>query len=199
MIRRLVARTFWALSRWRLSTEPAPVRPTVLIGAPHTSNWDFILMLAIAWRLGIDVRWLGKSSLFSGWRGPVMRALGGLPVDRADPGRVVEDVVARIHDGEVFGLVITPDGTRGAHTHWKSGFYRIARETGLPVTLGYVDRATMTAGLGPTLELTGDVGADMDLVRAFYADKGGFRPAQRVEPRLRDETRDPSPEGDAVS
>jgi len=199
VIRRLVARTFWALSRWRLSTEPAPVRPTVLIGAPHTSNWDFILMLAIAWRLGIDVRWLGKSSLFSGWRGPVMRALGGLPVDRADPGRVVEDVVARIHDGEVFGLVITPDGTRGAHTHWKSGFYRIARETGLPVTLGYVDRATMTAGLGPTLELTGDVGADMDLVRAFYADKGGFRPAQRVEPRLRDETRDPSPEGDAVS
>jgi 1-acyl-sn-glycerol-3-phosphate acyltransferase len=188
VIRRLVARTFWALSRWRLSTEPAPERPTVLIGAPHTSNWDFILMLAIAWRLGVDVRWLGKSSLFSGWRGPVMRALGGLSVDRADPGRVVEDVVARIHDGEVFGLVITPDGTRGAHTHWKSGFYRIARETGLPVTLGYVDRATMTAGLGPTLELTGDLGADMDRVRAFYADKGGFRPAQRVEPRLRDES-----------
>ena len=59
MLRRLVSRIFWALSRWRLTGGPAPTRPTMLIGAPHTSNWDFVLMLAIAWRLGIDVRWLG--------------------------------------------------------------------------------------------------------------------------------------------
>lgn len=83
--------------------------------------------------------------------------------------------------------MVTPDGTRGAHTHWKSGFYRIALETGMPVTLGYVDRTTMTSGLGPTLELTGEVAADMDRIRSFYADKAGFRPERRVEPRLRDE------------
>ena len=187
MFRRLLSRIFWACSRWRLVSEPAPARPTVLVGAPHTSNWDFVLMLAIAWRLGVDVRWLGKKSLFAGWRGPIMRRLGGIPVDRADPGRVVEDVVARVRSGEVFGLVVTPDGTRGAHEHWKSGFYRIARETGMPVTLGYVDRTTMTTGLGPTIELTGDVGADMDAIRAFYADKAGFHPARRVVPRLREE------------
>lgn len=116
-----------------------------------------------------------------------MRRLGGIPVDRADPGRVVEGVVARVRSGEVFGLVVTPDGTRGAHEHWKSGFYRIARETGMSVTLGYVDRTTMTTGLGPTIELTGDVGADMDVIRAFYADKAGFHPARRVTPRLREE------------
>jgi len=187
MLRRLISRVFWTFSRWTLTTEPAPSRPTVLIGAPHTSNWDFVLMLAIAWRLGIDVRWLGKKSLFEGWRGPIMRALGGIPVDRSDPGRVVGDVVAKVQDGEVFGLVVTPDGTRKGHSHWKSGFYRIARETGMPVTLGYVDRTTMTTGLGPTIELTGDVAADMDRIRAFYADKSGLRPEHRVEPRLREE------------
>ncbi len=187
MLRPLLARMFWALGRWRLVSRPAPDRPTVLIGAPHTSNWDFVLMLAIAWRLRIDVRWLGKKSLFHGWRGPIMRLLGGIAVDRADPGRVVADIVQRVRSGDVFGLVVTPDGTRGAHATWKSGFYRIAREAGMPVTLGFVDRATMTAGLGPTVELTGDVAADMDVIRAFYADKAGFRPELRVEPRLREE------------
>ncbi|QMU97637.1 acyl-phosphate glycerol 3-phosphate acyltransferase [Microbacterium esteraromaticum] len=187
MLRRVIAGVFWTFSRWTLRSEPAPQRPTVLIGAPHTSNWDFVLMLAIAWRLGIEVRWLGKKSLFDGWRRPVMRALGGIPVDRADPGRVVDDVVGMVRKGEVFGLVVTPDGTRRGHSHWKSGFYRIARETGMPVTLGYVDRTTQTTGLGPTFELSGDIPADMDRIRAFYADKAGLRPEHRVEPRLREE------------
>lgn len=187
MFRRLAARAFWVLSPWSLVTQPAPERPTVIVGAPHTSNWDFILMLAIAWRQGITMRWLGKHSLFTGWRNPFMRALGGIPVDRTAPARVVADVVRQIRDGEVFGLVITPDGTRKGHSHWKSGFYRIARETGMPVTLGYVDRTTMTTGLGPTIDLTGHVAADMDRIRDFYADKAGYLPQHRVEPRLRDE------------
>lgn len=187
MLRRLVARVYWAFSRWKLVSTPAPTAPTVLIGAPHTSNWDFVLMLAIAWRLGVHVRWLGKASLFRGWRGPLMRRLGGIPVDRANPASVVGDVVARVHSGEVFGLVVTPEGTRGSGTHWKSGFYRIARETGMPVTLGYVDRTTMTTGLGETIHLTGDVSSDMDRIRAFYADKSGLRPELRTTPRLREE------------
>ena len=186
-IRRLVARAFWAVSRWSLVTEPAPDRPTLLIGAPHTSNWDFVFMLAITWRLGIPIHWLGKTSLFRGWRGLIMRRLGGIPVDRDAPQRVVADVVARLRAGEVFSLVVTPDGTRSGRTHWKSGFYRIARETGMPVTLGYVDRTTMTTGLGPTFELTGDLPRDMNRIRAFYADKSGRRPEHRVEPRLREE------------
>lgn len=188
MLTRSIARLFWAFSRWTLASEAAPTKPTILIGAPHTSNWDFVLMLAIAWRLRIDVHWLGKSSLFHGWRGPLMRRLGGIAVDRSDPARVVADVVSRVHAGRVFGLVITPDGTRGGNEYWKSGFYRIARETGMPVTLGFVDRTTMTTGLGPTLDLTGDVGADMDRIRAFYADKSGLRPERRTTPRLREES-----------
>lgn len=187
MCRRLLARVFWTVSRWRLASEPAPSRPSVLVGAPHTSNWDFVFMLAIAWRLGITFRWLGKHTLFTGWRNPLMRALGGIPVDRADPSRVVTEVVDRIRSGESFCLVVTPDGTRHGNTSWKSGFYRIARATGMPVTLGFVDRTTMTTGLGPTFALTGDISADMDRIRTFYSDKSGHHPERRVEPRLREE------------
>lgn len=187
MIRRLVARALWKLSGWKLVTEPAPSRPTVLIGAPHTSNWDFLLMLGIAWSLDMDIRWMGKKSLFAGVRGPVMRALGGIPVDRENPRGVVEDVIDRVRGGEVFGLVVTPDGTRSGHTHWKSGFYRIAQQTGLPITLAFIDTPSRTVGWGPTFHPTGDVTADMDLVRDFYADKTGFRPENFTPPLLREE------------
>lgn len=187
MIRRLLARAFWSFSKWNLVTEPAPDRPTILVGAPHTSNWDFVVMLAIAWRMRVDVHWLGKHSLFTGWRGPIMRGLGGIPVDRADPSKIVIEVVDRMRDGEVFALVITPDGTRSGHTHWKSGFHRIAMATGMPVTLGYLDTATRTTGLGPTLEMTGDIAADMDRIREFYADKRGIRSHLQITPRLREE------------
>jgi len=186
-LRRSAARGFWLVSRWRLVTERVPVEGTgVLIGAPHTSNWDFVLMLGIAWEAGLPLRWLGKHTLFKGAAGPLMRALGGIPVDRRDPAGLVDAVVARLRAGERFYLVVTPEGTRSG-SGWKSGFYRIARAADLPVTLGYVDRTTMTTGLGPTLRLTGDVPADMDRIRAFYADKSGLVPQRRTEPRLRDE------------
>lgn len=187
MIRRAIARTFWTFSRWKLVAEPRSDRPAIFLGAPHTSNWDFVFMLALAWKLQIPLRWLGKNSVFTGWRSPIMRALGGIPVDRSDPSRIVHEVVERIRSGEDFNLVITPDGTRKGNTCWKSGFYRIARATGMPVTLGFVDRSTMTVGLGPTFDLTGEVSVDMDRIRAFYADKAGHHPAHRIEPRLREE------------
>ena len=119
-----------------------------------------------------------------------MRALGGIPVNRAQPGRLVEDVVARMRVGKNF-LVVTPEGTRGRGKMWKSGFYRIARDAGLPVVLGYVDSATHTTGLGKTITLTGNVTADMDVIREFYADKRGIRPELFTPPLLREETTKP--------
>jgi 1-acyl-sn-glycerol-3-phosphate acyltransferase len=187
-LRRTVARAYWRLSRWTLVTERVPRdRPGILIGAPHTSNWDFVLMLAIGGEGDLPFKWLGKHTLFKRPFGGLMRALGGIPVDRRDPAGLVDQLIARIAAGEVFHLVVTPEGSRSGDG-WKSGFYRIARATDLPVTLGYVDRTTMTTGLGPTVSMTGDVRADMDVIRAFYADKAGFVPARRTEPRLREES-----------
>lgn len=132
------------------------------------------------------IHWLGKKELFRGPAGPVMRALGGIPVDRANPEHLVEQVTARAQHDSGFLLVVTPEGTRSGEG-WRSGFYRIAFAAKLPVTLGFVDGTTKTAGLGPTLSLTGDVVADMNEVRAFYRDKQGVRPHLRTEPRLHDE------------
>ncbi|NKX92853.1 acyl-phosphate glycerol 3-phosphate acyltransferase [Sanguibacter hominis ATCC BAA-789] len=189
-IRRAIARLGWKISPW---THRSTVVPTdgvgVLIGAPHTSNWDFILMLGIAWDLGLKVKYLGKHTLFKPPFGFIMRWLGGIPVDRSNPAGIVTDIVERVRSGQGFYLVVTPEGTRSSGTYWKSGFHRIAVEAGLPITLGYVDRDTMTSGLGMTFVPTGDVRADMDVVRAFYADKSGFRPELRTEPRLREEDR----------
>lgn len=186
---RAVAAVFWRFSRWTPVDEAFPRQPGIVIGAPHTSNWDFVHMLALAWKNDAPIRWLGKHTLFTGWKGPIMRGLGGIPVDRNNPYGVVEHVLAEVAADRVFHLIVTPDGTRSAKGPWKSGFYRIAREAHLPVTLGFVDRTTMTLGIGPTIELTGDVAADMDVIRAFYADKAGNDPRRRREPRLPNERR----------
>jgi 1-acyl-sn-glycerol-3-phosphate acyltransferase len=191
ILRPLIARTFWTFSRYTMKSEPLPIEGSaVLVGAPHTSNWDFVFMLAICWRHGFSPLWLGKHTLFKPPFGPIMRALGGIPVNRAQPGRLVDDVVARMRVGKNF-LVVTPEGTRGRGKMWKSGFYRIARDAGLPVVLGYVDSATHTSGLGKTITLTGDVTADMDVIREYYADKHGIRPELFTPPLLREEKTKP--------
>ena len=186
-IRHALAKLFWACSRYRLVREQPRVEGRrILIGAPHTSNWDFVYMLAIAWDARLRIRWLGKHQLFVGWRGPIMRALGGVAVDRANPAGVVDAVLELARTDAEFTLVVTPEGTRSG-SGWRSGFYRIARGADLPVTLGFVDSVTRTTGLGPTIRLTGDVAADMDVIRAFYADKAGVKPHLRTEPRLANE------------
>ncbi|OUZ10647.1 acyl-phosphate glycerol 3-phosphate acyltransferase [Aeromicrobium sp. PE09-221] len=187
IIRRAVARLYWTLSRWNYRSESVPEASGVMVAAPHTSNWDFVLMVAVAWRNGLTLRFLGKRELFAGPMGPLMRAFGGIPVDRRDPAGLVEELIERHHAGESFHLVITPEGTRGPVDRWKSGFYRIARATDLPVTLAYVDRTTRTTGLGPTFRLSGDVRADMDRIRAFYAGMVGVRPANTGRVALAEE------------
>lgn len=194
IVRPLLARAYWAASRYTFRSQQPPTEGSaVLIGAPHTSNWDFAFMLAITWRHGIAPKWLGKHTLFKAPFGRLMRALGGIPVDRANPRRLVEEITEQLKSQQPFFLVVTPEGTRSRREYWKSGFYRIARDAHLPVVLGYVDSATHTSGLGPTLHLSGDVAADMDRVRAFYADIRGIRPELFTPPRLREEDKGRGP------
>ena len=188
-VRRTLARCWWSATSYRFVREDPPVTGSrILLGAPHTSNWDFVHMLAIAWDARLRVRWLGKQELFRGVGGPLMRLLGGVPVDRSNPAGLIEAVIERARTERDFSLVVTPEGTRSGDG-WRSGFYRIAMATGLPVTLGFIDVRTRTTGLGPTIRLSGDMAADMDRIRAFYADKAGMKPELRTEPRLSGEGR----------
>lgn len=132
------------------------------------------------------VHWLGKKELFKGIAGPIMRALGGIPVDRKNASGVVGAIKIKSKSTDNFLLVVTPEGTRSG-SGWRSGFYRIAYDTNMPVTLGFADGSTKSAGLGPTIKLTGDVEGDMQVIRNFYKDKTGVRPHLKTEPRLTDE------------
>ena len=160
----------------------------ILVGAPHTSNWDWVAMLLLTWRDGVQARVLIKRELFRGPLAPLLRATGGIPLDRRNPGETVRALLAEASHDERFLLVLAAEGTRGKGDFWKAGFYRISQQTGLPVTLGFIDGPTRTMGFGPTFHPTGDVAADMNLVREFYADKHGIHPELRTEPRLRDES-----------
>ena len=165
-------------------------RTGVLVGAPHTSNWDFVMMLLIMWRGGVTPRVLIKKELFRGPVGWLLRRLGGIPLDRANPGGVVRELVREARSGEPFLLILAAEGTRKKSDYWKSGFWRLARSARLPISLAFIDGPTRTAGFGPTFTATSDVVADMDKVREFYRDKRGIHPERRTEPRLREELRE---------
>jgi 1-acyl-sn-glycerol-3-phosphate acyltransferase len=167
-------------------------RTGVLVGAPHTSNWDFVMMLLVMWRGGVAPRVLVKQELFVGPLGPLLRWLGGLPLDRDNPARVVRELIREARSGRPFLLILAAEGTRTRGEYWKSGFWRIARSAKLPIALAFIDGPTRTTGFGPTITATDDVVADMDKVRAFYRDKRGIHPERRTEPRLREELRAPT-------
>lgn len=166
-------------------------RTGILVGAPHTSNWDFVMMLLVMWRGDVTPRVLIKKELFRGPLGWLLRRLGGIPLDRANPGEVVRELVREARSGEPFLLILAAEGTRTQGEYWKSGFWRIARSAQLPIALAFIDGPSRTTGFGPTITATPDVAADMDLVRAFYRDKRGIHPERRTEPRLREEDRAP--------
>jgi 1-acyl-sn-glycerol-3-phosphate acyltransferase len=162
-------------------------RTGVLVGAPHTSNWDFVMMLLVMWSDGVTPRVLIKKELFRGPLGWLLTRLGGLPVDRDSPGSVVRELMREARSGEPFLLVLAAEGTREKGEFWKSGFWRIGRSAKLPIVLAFIDGPSRTAGFGPTMMATADVVADMDVVREFYRDKRGIHPERRTEPRLREE------------
>ena len=192
MLRRGFARTVLRLARWRTVGQVPP--SGILVGAPHTSNWDWVAMLLLTWSNGVQAKVLIKQELFRGPLAPLLRITGGIPLDRANPGETVRALLAAAEHDERFLLVLAAEGTRGKAEYWKSGFYRMSQQTGLPVSLGWIDGPSRTMGIGPTFTPTGDVGADMDRVRAFYADKRGIHPERRTEPRLREEG-PPAPRG----
>ncbi len=186
MGRRLAA---WALCLvgWRVEGE-TPVQPKlVVIVAPHTSNRDFVPGLLAGWALGLKLSWIGKHTLFRWPYGWFMRWIGGIPVRRDMSQGVVEQMVSVFDASEKLALVLAPEGTRRPLPYWRSGFYHIAVEAGVPIGLGFINGAEKLIGLGPILTPSGNIRSDMDKIRAFYSGILGIRPENASEVRLRDE------------
>ena len=187
LVRRGIARLLLRSVRWR-TTGSVPQKG-ILVGAPHTSNWDWVLTILLGWDSRVQIRLLVKESFFKGPLAPFMRATGAVELDRTNPGATIRALLADSEADEAFLLGIAAEGTRGKSEYWKSGFYRISKQTGIPITLAFVDKPSRTVGWGPTFSPTDDVVADMDRIRAFFADKSGLRPELTTEPRLCEEGR----------
>jgi 1-acyl-sn-glycerol-3-phosphate acyltransferase len=144
--------------------------------------------VALAWVLDVQISWMGKHVLFGPPLGWLMRRLGGIPVVRNRRDNLVSELTKLFDRSDDLALVVPAEGTRGYVPNWKSGFYHIARAANVPIVLGYLDYARRRGGFGPALYATGDVSADMDEIRDFYADKIGKYPDQFGEIRLKEET-----------
>ena len=168
VITRLFGRTLMRLSGWRVAGEMPDVKKVVVIVAPHTSNWDFVVGVMTLLALDIRISFLGKHTLFKGIFGGMMRAIGGIPVDRAKPHGVVGETVAAINAAERMVFALSPEGTRQPDCGFKSGFLHIARGANVPICLAYFDFANKLVGFGPTMMASGDVAHDMQKVLAFY-------------------------------
>jgi 1-acyl-sn-glycerol-3-phosphate acyltransferase len=168
---------FLRLAGWRLEGAlPPEATRCVFIAAPHTSNWDLPYTLMCAFVLRLNIRWMGKASLFRFPFGPVMRWLGGIAVRREQSNNLVAASAQALQAATgPLQLVVPPEGTRGRTRRWKTGFYFIAQQARVPIILAYMDYTDKRAGLGPVFHPTGDVEADMAAIKRFYAPIRGKR------------------------
>jgi 1-acyl-sn-glycerol-3-phosphate acyltransferase len=167
-ITRRVARALLALAGWRIEGE-YPDRPKmVAIVAPHTTNWDFVLGIAVVYALGLRVRFLGKHTLFRPPLGWLMRWLGGTPVVRDTPQGAVGDAAEMIAREQKVLLGIAPEGTRTPGKPWRSGFYNIALAARVPILPAGFDYRTRTVHLFAPFEPGGDYDADLPRLQALY-------------------------------
>ena len=177
---RLLSIGFLKLTGWKVTGSlPPNCQKSVLIAAPHTSNWDLPYTLMVAFSLRLTIYWMGKEQIFKPPFRGVMMWLGGIPVDRAKSNNLVAASAEAIKaaDGPL-QLVVPPEGTRSKARYWKTGFYYIALQAQVPIVMAYMDYANKTSGLGPVFQPSGDLEADMVKIKAFYAPFKGKNAAQ---------------------
>ncbi len=180
------ARALLRWSGWRLVGAAPSVDRCVIIFAPHTSSWDFPLLLAVRFAYGRSVAYLAKDSLFRFPFVGLLRWTGAIPVDRRERHALVRTLSEAFRSRRELWLAMSPEGTRDWTDHWKSGFYHVARGARVPVLLAFIDAEKRECGLGPLLTLSGDRVADMEIIRAFYSDKRGIRPERESEIRFKE-------------
>lgn len=175
------------LTGWNIEGDLPPDPKLIAIGAPHTTNWDFVVMVGVMASFGVKASFMGKDSLFKGPFGFIMRRLGGIPIRRGIRESVVEQTAAAFAAATSLILVIAPAGTRRRSDHWKSGFYHIARAAGVPIVPAKINYQKKLVTFGSPFRPGDDVRADMDGLRRFFADGHGKYPEQASVPRLAEE------------
>ncbi|MBM4271672.1 MAG: glycerol acyltransferase [Deltaproteobacteria bacterium] len=153
---------------WRREGQLPDVPKFVLVAAPHTSNWDFPIGMAVMLAFKMNLHWLGKNSLFRWPFGIFLKWLGGIPVNRAKSGDVVAQIVQSFKEKTRLIMVVAPEGTRKKVAHWKTGFYYIAKGANVPIALGFLDYVRKVGGFGPTFMPSGNIEHDMQKIRDFY-------------------------------
>lgn len=173
-----VARGFFVCTGWQFTRgQPKPSK-YVMIVAPHTSNWDFFLMVVVAAGLGRQVRFMGKHSLFSGLQGRVLRWLGGVAVQRNSHHNFVSQMVSLYEQTDDMVLIIAPEGTRRKVTAWKRGFYYIAAGAGVPIVAAQLDYAKKGVDIATEFYVSGDYDADLAQIQLIYRDVTAKYPEQ---------------------
>jgi 1-acyl-sn-glycerol-3-phosphate acyltransferase len=163
---------------------PEDIKKAVLIVAPHTSLWDFVIGRLAFWHLEHDIKLLIKSEAFFWPFGILLRKLGGMPVNRQKNTRIVESISHMFKDNDEFILVITPEATRTLVEKWKMGFYHIAQHAEVPIALAWIDYSKKTGGVAKMYSPTGDITKDMKEITSFYKDFKGKHPEKSKLPKI---------------
>jgi 1-acyl-sn-glycerol-3-phosphate acyltransferase len=168
---------FLKLTGWKVEGHlPEQAHKSVLIAAPHTSNWDLPYTLMVAFALRLNVYWMGKHSIFKPPFRGIMTWLGGIPVNRESSNNLVAASALAIEQAQgAVQLIVPPEGTRSKVRYWKTGFYYIALTAKVPIVMAYMDFSTKRTGLGPLFHPSGDIEQDMVAIKAFYAPFKGKR------------------------
>ena len=174
-----LARRLLALAGWKVIYRAPAMKKAVIVFYPHTSNWDFVIGILARFAIALPVKFAAKDSLFVGPLGAAFRRLGGIPVNRRERTGFVTQMAAEFRRREEFYLAITPEGTRRLTSGWKSGFYRLALEAGVPRGLALIDYARREIGVVDYLALVGEEAADFQRIRQYYAGRQGRHPAQQ--------------------
>ena len=176
-ILRVLSKLILKIIRWRvIGALPQEHKKYVLIVAPHTSNWDFILFVLAVSVLRLKPSVLIKSTLFVGPLGWFLRYCGAIPVNRKQASSLVNYIADIYAEREEFVLIITPEGTRSANPNWKLGFHHVATTAEVPILIVYVDSAIRTIGIEGLMEPTNDVDADLVKIKTLFDGKSGLRP-----------------------
>ncbi|MEN9559950.1 MAG: hypothetical protein RLZZ502_1161 [Pseudomonadota bacterium] len=170
---------------WKVTACEPPAKAVIII-APHTSNWDFLIGILGKWDKNLDLKFLSKDSLLRGPLGWWFKYVGAVAVDRNAAHGLVQQVVNEFKQKEHFLLAIAPEGTRKFTPHWKSGFYRIALAAKVPIGLATIDVRKKEIRLENYYMPSGDEAVDMAYIRKMYSVANGFKPLNESTIRLAD-------------